>query len=129
MASISDVRLSVVEDVANAEIGIETDIEFDTYDMATNQLDNWHWKLIGPDRLAGEDGEDDTLTGQGAADIVRISADGQASKTHHFELTLPLQELDEDLTGEGEVRAVITITPVGPFGDSEESNKVTLTVS
>jgi hypothetical protein len=36
---------------------------------------------------------------------------------------------DEDLTGQDEVRAVMGLNPVGPFGDSAESNRVSLTVS
>ena len=129
MANITDVRLNVAPDVANADIEIDTDIEFDNQDLASNQLFQLHWKLIGPDRLAGEDGEDDTLIGQGAADIIRFAADGQTATTHHLAFTIPLDELDEDTSGQDEVRAVVTLTPVGPFGDSEESNKVSLTVS
>ena len=39
-----------------------------------------------------------------------------------------MEELSEDTTGEDEVRAVITLTPVGPLGDSEESKLVRLTL-
>jgi hypothetical protein len=39
-----------------------------------------------------------------------------------------VEALDDDTAGEDEVRAVVTLTPVGPFGDSEESKLVRLTV-
>jgi hypothetical protein len=129
MASITDVDLSVVPDVANANVVIDTDISFDEFDVASNQLYDLHWSLIGPDRLAGEDGVDDTLISKGAAELIRFRPDGQASMTHHLAFTIPLEELNEDLTGEDEVRAVMGLNPVGPFGDSAESNRVSLTVS
>jgi hypothetical protein len=72
---------------------------------------------------------DDTLISEGAAETVRFAANGQPSMTHHLAFTIPLEELNEDASGQDEVRAVVTLTPVGPFGDSEESNKVSLTVS
>ncbi len=127
MATITDVRLRVAQDVADADIEIDTDIEFDAFDLASNQLFHLSWRLIGPDRLAGEDGQVDTFTGQSAVDIIRFAADGQSTKTHHLAFTIPVEALDEDNSGEDEVRAVVTLTPVGPFGDSEESNKVSLT--
>lgn len=129
MASITDVELSVVPDVANADVAIDTHVSFDAFDIASNQLYDLHWSLIGPDRLAGEDGVDDTLVSQGAAEQIRFRADGQASAVHHLAFTIPLDELNEDLTGEDEVRAVIGLNPVGPFGDSQESNRISLTVS
>lgn len=129
MASISDVRLSVAADVANADVEIDTDLEFDDFDVASNQLFELHWSLIGPDRQAGEDGVDDTLISQGAAEIIRLAADGQTSKTHHLAFTIPLEELNEDASGEDEVRAVVSVSPRGPFGDSQESNKVSLTIN
>jgi hypothetical protein len=129
MARISNVELSVVEDVANADIEIDYDIDWDSYDRASNQLYQENWKLVGDDTgPVGEDGEDETLTGQGAADIVRFAADGQSSTHRHLAFTIPVEALNDDTTGEDEVRAVVTLTPVGPFGDSEESRLVRLTV-
>jgi hypothetical protein len=129
MASITDVELSVVPDVANAEVEIDTRISFDEFDIDSNQLYDLHWSLIGPDRLAGEDGVDDTLISQGAPEQIRFRAEGQASMVHHLAFTIALEELNEDLTGQDEVRAVMGLNPVGPFGDSAESNRVSLTVS
>jgi hypothetical protein len=123
MASITDVRLSVGQDVANANIEIDTDIGFDAFDPASNQVYQLFWKLIGPDRLPSED---DTLLGQGAADMIRLSAQGRTTITHHLTFTVPLERLNEDPATADEVRAVVTLTPVGPFGDSEASNKVSL---
>ena len=130
MARISNVELSVVRDVANADIQIDYDIDWDSYDQASNQLYQESWKLIGDDTgPAGEDGQDETLTGQGAADIVRFAAYGQPTTHRHLAFTIPVEALDDDTTGEDEVRAVVTLTPVGPFGDSEASKLVRLTVS
>jgi len=129
MARISNVALSVVEDVANADIEIDYDIDWDSYDQASNQLYQENWKLVGDDTgPAGEDGQDETLTGQGAADIVRFAADGQPGTHRHLAFTIPVEALNDDTAGEDEVRAVVTLTPVGPFGDSEESKLVRLTV-
>ena len=49
MARISNVELSVVEDVANANIEIDYDIDWDSYDQASNQLYQENWKLVGDD--------------------------------------------------------------------------------
>jgi hypothetical protein len=134
MAEMTDVRLGVDVDLNNdgtvdAVVRIDTDIQFADQDVASNQLFDFHWKLIGPDRLSGEDGVDDTLIGQGAADIIRFAADGRTSMTHHVDIRVPLEELNEDATGEDEVRAEVSLDPVGPFGDSRESNKVALTIA
>jgi hypothetical protein len=123
MASITDVRLRVGQDLANASIEIDTDIGFDAFDLASNQVYQLFWKLVGPDRLPGDD---DTLVGQRAADQIRLSAQGRTTITHHLTFTIPLERLSEDPSGADEVRAVVTLTPMGPFGDSEESNRVSL---
>ena len=134
MASITDVRLSVDVDLdddgtLDAVIGIDTDIDFDDQDVASNQLFQLNWQMIGPDRLAGEDGADDKLFGQGTLDIIRFAADGRTSMTHHVDIRTPLESLTEDSTGEDEVRAVVTLIPVGPFGDNRESNEVAFTIA
>jgi hypothetical protein len=123
MASITDVRLSVGQDLADANIQIDTDIGFDAFDLASNQVYQLFWKLIGPDRLPGED---DTLVAQGDGDVVRLSAQGRTTITHQLTFTIPLKRLSDDPSRGDELRAVVTLTPVGPFGDSEESNKVRL---
>jgi hypothetical protein len=134
MASITNVRLDIDANVLGpnptADVEITYDITWDDFDQASNQLYQEHWKLIGADRGAGEDGVDDYLTGRGAAEIVRFSSNGQPTTLNRQIVIsgLDLSELDEDATGTDEVRAVVTLTPVGPFSDSEESHRVVLTV-
>jgi hypothetical protein len=134
MASITEVRLSVDVDLdddgtLDAVIGIDTDIDFDDQDVASNQLFQLNWQMIGPDRLAGEDGVDDDLFSMPGGPPIRFAADGRTSMTHHVDDRRPLEDLNEDPTGEDEVRAVVGLTPVGPFGDNRESNKVGLTIA
>lgn len=107
MARITDVRLSVEQDLANANIQIDTDIGFDAFDLASNQVYQLFWKLIGPNRLPGED---DTLIGQGDTDMIRLSAQGRTTITHQLAFTIPLKRLSNDPSREDEVRAVVTLT-------------------
>jgi predicted ATPase len=68
---------------------------------------------------------------QGRGSTVLVSGEAGIGKTWLLRAFAArvAEELNEDLTGQDEVRAVMGLNPVGPFGDSAESNRVSLTVS
>lgn len=57
---------------------------------------------------------------------MRFAADGQPATHRHLAFTIPLAELFDGGNEAGGVRAVVTLTPVGPFGDSVRSERVPL---
>ena len=62
--------------------------------------------------------------------MVRFSSGGQASVDREIVIELDLDELDEDNDAQNpdEIRVSVTLEPVGPFDDSQESNRVLLTL-
>src|SRR4029450_11850082 len=130
MATIADVRLRVAPRGGNAAIHIAFDVEFDAFDVASNQLYQQSWALASNGHLGGS-GTADPRAEQGALEIVRFAADGRQSPTRDIELVIPRDQLGQDSTDStapDELRAIITLTPVGPFGDSAESNRVELAI-
>jgi hypothetical protein len=79
MATISNPTLSIVKDVANAEITFAFDIEWDNLDQSTNLQYDESWKLIGDD--TGQDGDNlpigDDPIGLGLMPLIRVSSNGQ----------------------------------------------------
>lgn len=135
MASISDVDLSIEADAVGndpqAVLTVTYTAEFDEYDQTSNQLYQETWRVFGADRGAGEDGVDDTIQSTpAAAPVVRFSSGGQASVDREIVIELDLDELDEDNDAQNpdEIRVSVTLEPVGPFDDSQESNRVLLTL-
>jgi hypothetical protein len=134
VASLSNITLSIVRDVANAVITFEYDVNWSTYDQLTN-LPYWEtWKLIGDD--TGQD-LDDAGTGDdpvniGLFTLSSIASNGQASTHRVKSRTVAFADLDEDdnalpSIADDEIRAVVTLTPQLPAAVSRESNLVTVT--
>jgi hypothetical protein len=69
MATVSNVALSVVRDIANADISLEYDINWSSFDQLTNVEYDETWKLIGD----GGGGESAAFTGP-SPDRVQLSA-------------------------------------------------------
>ena len=132
MASISNPTLTVVKDVANAEITFEFDINWDNLDQSTNLQYDESWKLIGDD--TGQDGDNlpvgDDPIGLGLVPLIRVSSNGQAV-THRVKTkTIAFSVLNEDTSAvdpDDEIRAVVTLTPLLPVATSRESNLVSVT--
>jgi hypothetical protein len=97
-----------------------------TYDQGSNQLYQEGWRLFGSDRAAGEDGVDDTLQTTPALEIVRFSSNGHPTSEREIVITRDLSVLNED-SGTDEIRVEVSLSPVGPFGDSAESNRILVT--
>ncbi len=135
MATISNLDLNIVRDVANAEITVEFDINWSTFDQATNLQYLVSWTLIGDDTGFDNDllGADDEIP-MGLMPIVKLSSRGNAS-THYSNAdsphTIAWADLDEDpqsWANPDEIRAVVTVTPLLPTTVTRESNLVEVTV-
>jgi hypothetical protein len=130
MASVSNIVLSVVRDVANAEVTIDYDINWSNFDQLTNlpYLDTF--RLIEDD--TDQDGDnlplgDDPISLTRFVFLIPISSNGAAVTHRTKTTTLPFANLNKDSNGgndDDEIRAVITLTPQLPVAVSRESNVV-----
>jgi hypothetical protein len=130
MASISNVDLRIEADAVGpdpqAVLTVTYDVTWDDYDQGSNQLYQQGWRVFGSDRAAGEDGVDDTLQTTPALEIVRFSSNGHPTSEREIVITRDLSVLNED-SGTDEIRVEVSLSPVGPFGDSAESNRILVT--
>jgi hypothetical protein len=127
MATLTNVTLSIVRDVANAEMTVEYDIVWNAFDRETNVQYLEALRFIGDD--TGQDGDDanagDDAINTGLSVLTLVSANGAAS-THRTKLrTIEFDLLNEDV-GDDEIRAVVTLTPQLPTATSRESTAATV---
>jgi hypothetical protein len=131
MPSINNLTLTVVKDVANAEISAVFDIDWDPFDQATDLDYDETIRLIEDD--TSQDGDNlplgDDPVSLGLVPIVRVSSNGQAVTNRTRSFTIPFSNLDKDVgvNEDDEIRAVVTLTPRLPVATSRESNAVTVT--
>ena len=130
MASVSNLNLSVVRDVANAEITIEYDIVWSNFDQLTNLPYVDTFRLIEDDTSQDGDnlplGDDPVSLGVLVA-IGPVSSNGQATTHRTKNVTIAFANLNKDDNGgnlDDEIRAIVTLTPQLPVEISRESNKV-----
>lgn len=134
MATINRPQLRADVDVTGANptatLTVTYTVDWDDYDRNSRQLYQESWALFGADGGPGEDGTDDRITGRGAADIVRFGSDGSASTEREIVIEIDPDQLDEDpgAANTDELKVEVTLSPVGPFGDAELSNRVLVTV-
>ena len=127
MASITNLTLSIVKDVANADITVKYDINWSDFDKLTGLQYMESWKLIGDD--TGQDGDDgvagDDPISLGLMPVFFLSANGQDVTERTLTKTLAFNKLNEDTfsgsDGDDEIRAVVTLTPSLPATVSRES--------
>jgi hypothetical protein len=146
MASVSGITLAieVVNNGANLEanVTVEYDITFSSYDQHSNQPYTELCRLIGDDTgiVPAEDGVDDSIPGGQLFPtgpfpfplFSTIASEGRASVHQVHKKTLPLSALNEDqppAPNPDELRAQITLTPVTPVAIVRESNQVLLNIS
>jgi hypothetical protein len=135
MATVSNVALSIVRDIANADVSLEYDINWSSFDQLTNVEYDETWKLIGDD--TGQDGDDgvagDDPISLGIMFATTVSSNSQTTTHRTKSKTIAWSSLNEDTTlpssaNDDEIRAVVTLTPKLPLAASRESNLVTVVV-
>jgi len=130
MASITNLTLSIVRSVANAQVTIDYDINWSLFDQASNLSYIDTFRLIEDD--TNEDGDnlpvgDDPVTLGVLIPIGPVSSNGQAVTHRTKNVTIPFANLNKDDNGnnlDDEIRAIVTLTPQLPVAISRESNKV-----
>jgi len=144
MASVSNLTLAiaVVNNGPNLEanITVEYDIQFSSFDVSSNQPYAEACRLIGDDTgiAPAEDGTDDSIPGGTLFPLIplppfnQVASNGAASIHRTRTRTLPLNNLNEDtgaVPNPDELRALVTLTPVAPVAVSRESNQVAINIA
>ena len=136
MATLSNVTLGIVRNVANADITLSYDISWSGFDQASNLTYTSSFRLLGDD--TGQDG-DNLPVGDDSISIppqfIRFhSSNGQASTTVNIPtFTIAFANLNEDsgfasaADNDDEIRALVTLTPQLPVTTSRESSAVVVT--
>jgi hypothetical protein len=133
MATLRDLELQIVRDVANAELTLTYKIDWSPFDVLTNLQYTETWRVFGDD--TGEDVDDqgagDDSINLGPTVVGLVSANGQTTSTRTKTKTIAMSLLNEDTaspatTGDEEIRALVTLTPLLPAATSRESPKVEL---
>ena len=130
MASISNISLSIVRSVANAQVTIDYDINWSAFDRASDLFYVDTFKLIEDD--TNEDGDnlplgDDPISLGVLVPVGPVSSNGQAVTHRTKNTTIAFANLNKDDNGgnlDDEIRAIVTLTPQLPVEVSRESNKV-----
>jgi hypothetical protein len=136
MARITRLTLDpLTVDVANATVDVDVDVSFSRSDRDANTPYTMTCTLLGDDSGGdfGEGADDDviphgTLTARGGQ---TVRADGLDVQSFHFNKTLALEDLNEDLIGSAnpdEIRAHVSLTPVIAHATEADSNIRTLTI-
>jgi hypothetical protein len=137
MARITRLTLDpLTVDVANATVDVDVDVSFSRSDKDANTPYTMVCTLLGDDSGGGDVGEgadDDviphgTLTARGGQ---TVRADGLDVQSFHFNKTLALEDLNEDLIGSAnpdEIRAHMSLTPVIAHATEADSNIRKLTI-
>jgi hypothetical protein len=144
MASVSNLTLAiqVVNNGANLEANVEVeyDIVFSSFDQNSNQPYTELCRLIGDDTgiVPAEDGVDDVIVGGQLfpppiilPPFNQVASNGLAMVHRKRTRTLPLSALNEDqgaVPNPDELRAQVSLTPVLPIAVSGQSNLVTLNI-
>ena len=125
MASISNLVLDIDIDVANAEITVDYDISFSSFDVNSNLTYLETCRIVEKDPPP-EDGTDDAVTGMitGFLPFALVASNGVNSLHRTRTRTIPKAQLDRD-AGIDEIRAVVTLTPQLPTAATRESNLIT----
>ncbi len=131
MATASNVTLSILRNVANANATVTYTINWSAFDQASNLQYAESIRFIGDD--TGQDGDtgpvgDDPIN-IGLTFIALLSSNGQATSARTRSFTFPFANLNEDnVVGntDDEIRAVVTLTPRLPLTVNAESNVVTV---
>ncbi|HOZ58361.1 MAG TPA: hypothetical protein PKY70_09260 [Nakamurella multipartita] len=133
MATASNVNLTLLRNVANANATVTYTVNWSAFDQASNLQYVESVRFIGDD--TGQDGDtgpvgDDPIS-IGLNFSTLLSANGQATTSRTRSFTFPWANLNEDdvpILGntDDEIRAVVTLTPQLPVTVTTESNLVTV---
>jgi hypothetical protein len=131
MAQATNMKLTILKDVANADLTFEYDIVWSDFDKATNLLYTEVWGVKEDD--TSQDGDDgpagDDPISLGLMPLLQVSANGAASTHRTFNKTIAYASLGKDNglpspDDDEEIRAFVTLTPQLPLASTRESSVV-----
>ena len=124
MASIGTVTLTIVPDVANANITVKYSLTGSAFDVASGQPYTELCQLIGDDTGINppEDNVDDPIPSGVLTSIFSTVTFPNTTPINRVRTkTIPKLNLNEDV-GTDEIRAVVTLTPIPASKVTRESN-------
>jgi hypothetical protein len=128
MATISNLNVAIVRNVANADVTVTYDLFWSDFDQLTNLEYIEKLDLIGDDTDQDGDnppaGDDPIADGPRKPVVIVLRSNGAASTSRTLNKTIPFRLLDEDHSGgndSDEIRALITLTPQLPVTVTNES--------
>jgi len=108
-----------------ADVTVEYNIDYSSYDRSSNQPYSVVCQLIGDD---SGDGVDDVIANGQLGGSVTVASGGQTTLHRTHTKRFALSQLDEDAgINADEIRALITLTPLMPRTRVVESNQVVIT--
>ena len=129
MPTIDQPQLRIDADVTGpnptATLTVDYTVHWNDYERTSHQSYSEYWNVIGADSSSGEDGQDDTIMGAGAAYFHRLASDGSATTDRQLVIELDFEELDEDPGSNlDEIKVEVSLTPVPVTQVEELSNRV-----
>ena len=127
MASISNVRLEILERLGTAKVRVSYRLFATHHDGPHEQAYREVVQLIGVDTGAGEDGVSEPIPGGKIWDGIVVFTTSQVSFEQTREFELPSSALNEDPgppIREDEIQARVTLIPLPPASPSRDSNLV-----
>jgi hypothetical protein len=127
VALIGAVTLSIVKDIANADITVKYTLTGSSFDVASGQPYTEIVDLIGDDTGMNppEDGIDDAIS-SGVLAITNVVFPNTTAINRTRLKTIPLANLKEDVSGVSEIRARVRLNPMVAQAASKESNQFNL---
>lgn len=127
MASISRVRLQIVERSGSALVQVSYTVTATQHDALHEQAYRELVQLVGVDIGPREDGNSELIPGVTVWDGIVVFTTSQVAFTQSREITLPSSVLDEDpgpIIREDEILARVTLTPLPLASPSRDSNLI-----
>jgi hypothetical protein len=105
---IGNLQLVIVKDTANADVTVDYDLNWSSFDQLTNLVYDEKWELVGDDSGVT------TTIFVGPSLISGVSSNGNATTHRTKTATIAWADLDEDPNNLDEIAVVVTMTPKLP---------------
>jgi hypothetical protein len=112
---IGNLQLVIDKDIANADVTVDYDLNWSSFDQLTNLVYDEKWELVGDD--AGVT----TTIFVGPSLISGVSSNGNATTHRTKTATIAWADLDEDPSNLDEIAVVVTMTPKLPVVKTAKS--------
>ncbi len=112
---ISDLKLEIDKDTANANVKVDFKINWSEFDKLTNLPYDEKWELVGDDNGVS------TTIFVGPSLVSGVSSNGNATTQRTKTATIAWADLNEDPSNLDEIAALVTMTPKLPVAKSTKS--------